>query len=343
MTISSTSAGENRLARTDAVPERPVPRQLVHRCAVSEVFLTSLATAPRIDDGDRVYVLGARLPRRHAYYSDHSGAQAGRHDPLAVMEVARQAGIAVSHEFFGVPLDHAFLVRVFDGVAAPGPHWVAGDEPVDLAVELRVTREHVTDGRRTGLDVVLDISCEGASMMTVLGSLSWMPPRFWTRMRTSMRERMGLGAQPEGVRRAPAGNARDVGREGQSNVVLGAPRRSGERIDAPLVVDLTHPSLFDHPLDHVPGSLLLEAARQFAVATAGSPTRRAATLRSRFDAFVELDLAATCSARITDPAAGSGAADAPDSVVVRIEQAGRTCAEIEVEFVPVEAERAGPR
>ncbi|WP_019200626.1 ScbA/BarX family gamma-butyrolactone biosynthesis protein [Tsukamurella sp. 1534] len=346
MTISSAhgAAGEDRLSCSpDIEHDRTVPRQLVHRCAVSEVFLTSFASEPRVVDGVPVYTLGAQLPRAHAYYGDHRGPQAGHHDPLAVMEVARQAGIAVSHEFFGVPMDHAFLVRVFDGVAVPGPRWEAGSEPADLTVDLRVTREHVADGRRTGLDVVMDIASEGEPMMTILGSLSWMPPRAWTGMRRTVRERMGLGQRPTGVHPATPGGAAEVGREARRNVVIGAVSRSGARAEAPLVVDTTHPSLFDHPLDHVPGSLLLEAARQFAVATAGSPTRRAATLRSRFDAFVELDVATTCHARMAGSPVGSGVAgaeDAPDSVVVRVEQAGRTCAEIEVEFVPVPAEGA---
>ncbi len=336
MTISSASTGEHRLrARSGPAPEHPVAgrravhRRLVHRCAVSEVFLTSMAAAPRTGpDGERVHVLGGTLPGAHAYYGDHTGPQAGRHDPLAVMEVARQAGIAVSHEFFGVPMDHAFLVRVFDGVAVPGPQWEdTGDR--DVVVELTVSREHLHDGRRTGLDVVIEIARAGTLMTTVFGSLSWMPPRAWTALRGSGRERIGLPPSPSGVRPAIAAPAPAVGRAVQRNVVVGAPHRAGDRVEAPLVVDTGHPSLFDHPLDHVPGSLLLEAARQFAVAVAGSSGRRAATLRSRFDRFVELDLPTVCHTTIGPAGGGSGR----DAVVVRVEQAGRTCAEIEVEFV----------
>ncbi|BDH56032.1 hypothetical protein MTP03_09710 [Tsukamurella sp. PLM1] len=159
-----------------------------------------------------------------------------------------------------------------------------------------------------------------------------------------MRVRMGLGQRPTGVHPARrAGEPAAVGREIDRNVVVGELRRAGTAVEADVVVDPSHPSLFDHPLDHVPGSLLLEAARQFAVCAAGSASRRAATLRSRFDAFVELDVPTTCHARIVPPAAGSGPGDAPDSVMVRFEQAGRTCAEIEVEFVPVGAEGTGRR
>ncbi|GAB3132639.1 ScbA/BarX family gamma-butyrolactone biosynthesis protein [Tsukamurella serpentis] len=345
MTRSSASPGGDRLICPGATAhDRTVPRQLVHRCAVSEVFLTSLADRPHRDDtSEQVYLLGAQLPRSHAYYGDHRGPQRGHHDPLAVMEVARQSAIAVSHQFFDVPLDHAFLVRVFDGVAVAGARWQVRPEPANLTVELRVTREHRTDGRRTGLDVVLDIAGEGEPMMTVLGSLSWMPPRAWAAMRTATRRRMDLGPRPTGVAPATAGPAGRVGREVQRNVVLGPLRRTAAQIGAELVVDPTHPSLFDHPLDHVPGSLLLEAARQFAVALAGSPNRRPATLRSRFDAFVELDLPTTCHTGIGDPAAGTQAEDDPDSVVVRVEQAGRICAEIEVEFAAAGSDGHGPR
>ncbi|MEG8184655.1 transcriptional regulator, partial [Nocardia terpenica] len=47
---------------------RTISRHLAHRCAVSEVFVTSLHT--HTPDS---YTVGAQLPRMHAYYGDHVG------------------------------------------------------------------------------------------------------------------------------------------------------------------------------------------------------------------------------------------------------------------------------
>ncbi|MFJ9544513.1 AfsA-related hotdog domain-containing protein, partial [Streptomyces sp. NPDC101225] len=52
--------------------------------------------------------------------------------------------------------------------------------------------------------------------------------------------------------------------------------------------DTRHPVLFDHPVDHVPGMVLLEAARQAAAATTHSPTPPT-HLHATFTHYVELD------------------------------------------------------
>ena len=55
----------------------------------------------------------------------------------------------------------------------------------------------------------------------------------------------------------------DVGRLNPYNVVIGPLDRHGVRaLRTPVVVDLSHPTMFDHPLDHVPGMLQMEVVRQ---------------------------------------------------------------------------------
>jgi hypothetical protein len=67
-----------------------------------------------------------------------------------------------------------------------------------------------------------------------------------------------------------------------------------------LVVDTSHPHFFDHPQDHVPGTLMLEALRQSAVAVA-APVLGAApqglvvtSCSTDFKRYVELGRPATC-------------------------------------------------
>ncbi|WP_282778627.1 AfsA-related hotdog domain-containing protein [Nocardia sp. CC201C] len=68
-------------------------------------------------------------------------------------------------------------------------------------------------------------------------------------------------------------------------------------LDAEIVVDQHHPSLFDHPLDHIPGAVIFEAFRQTAVVAAHelfglSPQRLVlTTVRATFLRFGELELA----------------------------------------------------
>jgi hypothetical protein len=70
-----------------------------------------------------------------------------------------------------------------------------------------------------------------------------------------------------------------------------------------LVVDQGHPSFFDHPHDHVTGSLILEFCRQAGIATARrleglSDTAVVTGCSMRFEEFAELDSRTTCRASV---------------------------------------------
>ena len=56
-----------------------------------------------------------------------------------------------------------------------------------------------------------------------------------------------------------------VGRRLRRNVVVGDAQFGDGELHCAVVTDTTHPSFFDHPQDHVPGMMMLEAARQAAL------------------------------------------------------------------------------
>ena len=66
-------------------------RTLVHRSAVSEVFVTDLRPV-----SDTEVVAAAQLPLNHGYFSDHARTPAV-FDVLLVLEAGRQAAIAGTH------------------------------------------------------------------------------------------------------------------------------------------------------------------------------------------------------------------------------------------------------
>jgi hypothetical protein len=86
------------------------------------------------------------------------------------------------------------------------------------------------------------------------------------------------------------------------NVVISEIEPGQHDDHATIVVDTSHPTLFDHPLDHLPGMLVIEACKQTAIASA---TRRGFTDRSwhvdamtaRFHEFAEYDQHTVCHAR----------------------------------------------
>ncbi|MEV2220081.1 ScbA/BarX family gamma-butyrolactone biosynthesis protein [Nocardia vinacea] len=300
---------------------RTIPRELAHRCAVSEVFVTSLDAV-----GEHTFVAGAQLPRMHAYYGDHAGSLAVRHDPLVVMEAARQAAIALTHKFYGVPNEMAFVVRTFNGTGSDTAAWEVRTAPADLVMHVRVPQRHQRGGVLQGLDMVLEIESDGEPMLTVDGSFSWVTARQWSALRSGFRDSLELGefrgASALTERAAPAA----VGRENWRNVVIGPPVRDGATARARLVPDLGHPFLFDHQLDHVPGSLLIEACRQTALSMVVRDLPQLECVASTFDRFVELDLPAECTAEITDEGAGNTV------IHCEILQADAVAAQIDLEF-----------
>ncbi|MDO0939458.1 AfsA-related hotdog domain-containing protein [Streptomyces sp. DG2A-72] len=97
-----------------------------------------------------------------------------------------------------------------------------------------------------------------------------------------------------------------------------------------LRVDTRHPVLFDHPTDHVPGMVLLEAARQATAATAGRPVIPL-DITSEFKRYAELHTPCLIEAR---PAPGTDT-DRPQSVLVTGHQEGQLVFRSTVTMAPL--------
>ncbi|GAA2910976.1 ScbA/BarX family gamma-butyrolactone biosynthesis protein [Streptomyces mexicanus] len=252
-----------------------VARQLVHRAAVAEVFLTGWRAVD-----DRRTAVTAQWPRAHSFHRP----VAGLHDPLLVAETIRQAGVLVCHTVHEVPLGHRFLMWGLRTEVHPR-HLTVGDRPADLDLDVDFTELKRSGSRLEGRYTVT-IRREGDLVATGGAHFSCTAPAVYRRLRG---ERHGVRPRREdvvGAALAPLPPA-VVGRTEACDVVLsptGTPRRWQLR------PDIAHPVLFDHPDDHVPGMVLLEAARQ--AATAAAPAGTAVlprSLDSTFQRYVEFD------------------------------------------------------
>lgn len=123
-----------------------------------------------------------------------------------------------------------------------------------------------------------------------------------------------------------------MGRDRATDVVLSPTGRHDAWL---LRNDTTHPILFDHPVDHSPGMLLLEAARQAARATDPTQHRYPVKFESTFLQFVEFD--APC--RVTTRPMGRDSSGRNLAYVVA-EQGGETafsCAVTSIADPPTDA------
>lgn len=315
-----------------------VDRALVHRASLSEVFLTDLRHE---DDG---FLATAQLPRSHAYWGDHMLAPAS-YDPVLLIEVARQAVMAGSHLFYGAPMDSKFILSQQTlALSWPG-RLTIGPEPAVLLLRATVTDRRGREGQSTALDYSLRLYAvpadeDGGSATAEVGSaevgLCFMTPDSYASLR--LRSRQGLA--PFSSARIPVAQpafpaAPDmVGRRLPDNVVLCEPRPDATGTAATLHIAASHPSLFDHPQEHVPGMVLIEGARQLALHTVREqlglcPGRlRVLGVRAAYRRFGELD--APVSLHTGPPSsAASLVADQLD-VTVTAGQNGETIADFTV-------------
>jgi len=272
--------------------------ELAHRSHPSESFVTNISRS-----GPDSFLLRAILPTNHPFFRLDDQ---GRHDPMLIAETMRQAGIVVGHVGFDVPLGTQFVMADMGFQILDPTRLTAAGAPVEIELaicctevvrklgELRQTRFQVSISRRTQPAGPL----AGGS-----GFLRCLPGPMYERLRSRHARTAGSGIDPEPTRSVlpPA----LVGRRHPRDVLLADPRGClcGPRSAIWSVqVDASHPGLFDHPLDHMPGMVQLEALRQAAVAlthTIGGHGTFAGC-EVRFLRMIDVSDPVSCHARILD-------------------------------------------
>lgn len=279
-----------------------MPRRLVHRRSIAEVFLTECISTDIPD----TFVIGAQWPRAHSFYeSVHN-----RHDIMLFAETLRQAAIYLAHTRYRVPLTSRFVMqRLRVETSTKGPR--IGDAPSDVRVDIVVSRVLRSHSALKQFTVTLRFTIGDHVVGTGLGIANVMTPAIYDQLRWKSRQPHDIG---QAVCNEPI-TPRAVGRSRPSDVVLSShPRENLWQ----LRTDTSHPVLFDHPCDHVPGMSVLEAFRQAAHACSEMPDAFIDELDVTFSQFIELDEQTLVIAR---PDAGTSSA-----IRVALQQAGHDAA-----------------
>jgi hypothetical protein len=272
-----------------------VPREYVHRASVAEVFLTNWSVdTTTSDEPSDSFVVRAQWPRSHALFAPVGGQQ----DPLLMLESIRQAGTLLAHTEYGVPLGHQFLLWGTYFTVVDASAFEVGSAPTEVELHT-VCRDIVRRGRTiAGMRYEVSVRRDGRTIATGGANYSCTSPTAHRRLRDN-RPTSNDRALP-----APTAPA-EVGHTNPEHVVLAAPAAPGEA-RWELRVDTGHPGYFDHPVDHVPGMMLIEAARQGARAVTGQPGALLLGLEAEFTRYAELDSPCWIEARVDDPdAAGN--------------------------------------
>lgn len=255
-----------------------VPREFVHRASVAEVLLTGWEAVPEREGRSDCFVVRAQWPRGHSLFAQSGGYQ----DAMLLVESVRQIGSLLAHAEFAVPFGHQFMMRDIAITAAPD---LLLATPTPTEVELRTECREVVRRGSTLSDMRYDVAAliDGMALATASAAFRCISPGVYRRLRSD---------RPTGtthITGAPIDPAR-VGRCNAENVVLTEEMAAvdGNRSWG-LRIDSTHPIFFDHPVDHIPGMVLLEAARQAAYAVTGRPDRLVTGISGTFTRYAELD------------------------------------------------------
>lgn len=250
-----------------------VPKEFVHRAAVAEVLLTDWG---RIDDTH--FTVQAQWPRSHSFYTSVLG---DCYAPLIAVETVRQLGALLSHAEFGVPLGHQFLMSDCH-VSADAEHLLLGDAPASLDIEVFFEEVKRRGGRMAGGRYRTVIRRNGQVAALGGASFTCTSPEVYRRVRGGR----GLDGERRVLPLTAPIAPQNIGRMSPMDVVL---TPIGEPSRWQLRVDTRHPVLFDHPVDHVPGMLLVEAARQASHAVLGDSAVLPLAMVCDFTRFVEID------------------------------------------------------
>jgi hypothetical protein len=223
-------------------------RSWVHKRLSSNVFIGEPSSR-----GAQEFATISGFPQGHELYSDSvCGLSASGY----LIEVARQANLAICHRFFDVALEAAFLVTAID--------WqFEGEEPfvvTKLAPFEVVTQVLETQQRKGALArLVTRTSFFSEQKRFLTGGASFL---ISSARHAVEKSKLRPAAEPACAPLRP--DAVQV--KHPRNVLVGAPEAAD--LDAnriPMLVDPRHPFFFEHENAHVPGMMLLEAGKQAAV------------------------------------------------------------------------------
>ncbi|MEV8032976.1 AfsA-related hotdog domain-containing protein [Streptomyces sp. NPDC086182] len=271
---------------------RSVDRRLLHRRALSEVFLTDTTAV----DGQS-FLAGAQLPSSHAYFTDHIGHTVV--DPILLLECARQAETYGAHTHLGVDGDTKFVLQSWS-MRLPGLFTAYSGDPAELTVEVTTDRPADATAPARSVAYGMRFLLLGEEVGEARMAVGYLSSGTYSFVRSKRR-----GSPPvssDDVATVPATVApQDLGRANPVNALLVDPVRDGDGISAGVRIPNDNPSMFDHAQDHLPGMVLTEAARQAALLAGarllGRPAER--TTLAGFDLgfakFAELDAPTTVS------------------------------------------------
>jgi 2-oxo-3-(phosphooxy)propyl 3-oxoalkanoate synthase len=281
----------------------PVAHALVHRTSPAEVLLTDV-----VELAEGRFAAAAYWPRSHPTF-DRPGD--GRHSPLLVAETIRELGLYIPLAFYGAEDRAHFLIEelCFEIDPRTEPRAGYGGSEITCDIELDERRPSGQKAPRA-FRLRVDFSADSGPFATASGRARTLSEAAYAAVRRRAQhptqdefdhehdetdhEHDELDRKHDGFDHEYAEIAPEHSTEPADPASVGVPQASDVLIaisptDAVSLhpADPLHPFFFDHACDHVPGIVLIEAARQAAALTYGTPHLRPTACSISTTAFTE--------------------------------------------------------
>ncbi len=296
-----------------------ISRDLTHKRRLENVYVTSTSQLSPTE-----FAAGAFIPQANEHLN---GMRGWRNDvTLTVIEIGRQLGIAICHEYMGVARANVFVLNTMKMETFPAFHstdWTEEDMlTARFAVDNQVFR---IDGSLSGVHASGDFFVGEGKVCHITSDWMIQPIRATAslsnplidsgkRLREISRVRnmrnseswRGLPAF-DGFRIQPIFPARNSVLD--DALWVGG---NGNKFATALLVDMDNMFFFDHENDHVPGMLILEGMRELAIDVAlrlprtGSDQPQINRVDVGFKNFAELHHSVELLAEVEDKADSDG-------------------------------------
>ncbi|MEV0275053.1 ScbA/BarX family gamma-butyrolactone biosynthesis protein [Streptomyces sp. NPDC050610] len=259
-----------------------VPQHYVHKANASEVYLRSWSG----EGGDR-FRIAAEWPDTHPFYQVGSTL-----DPLLLSETIRQTLPLLCHAAYGVPLGHQLIWERFSYQLLHLADTTASHRR-DVELQVQCYDISYRGSRPAALSMWTTVTWGGVPVAQAKTRFAVMAKEVYQRLRGSYVDfplAMSHAVPMPGPVLTHPGRFHRV----WERDVLLTPSAAGSAQWLRVTTD--HPIFFDHPMDHVPGMLLLEAAHQAAIGSRSTPNpagtsaagAEVTSLSYAFERYVEL-------------------------------------------------------
>ncbi len=245
----------NNAVPADLSFEQTISKNLVHKKSIENVYCTAMKKLSKDE-----FLVGAYIPKSNVFLAQCP--EPVDSNLLLFIEIVRQGGIALSHQFFHMPFDMFFVLNAFhiEFIGTNSNNLVQGNE-----ITIRFVAQDKAYNKKNDIDFLnafFEINRDNVAIASGDTKCSYHDRRRYQRIRSISRKRIDSRATQEVMidsHKVVASKERNY-----NHVIGKISQYESSRFECELIIDKNHIFFFEHSCDHVPGTLMIEGVKQFA-------------------------------------------------------------------------------